>query len=264
MTTTEPAPAKMTSRDVLTALHGRWPDSEYLKVEEAPEDSHRQGRKIDLLVVSLWASRGHELDAVEVKVSMSDYRRELKEAAKADWWFHHSNRFWVAVPADIAAAARKELPEPWGLISVMPDGKTKAVVKAPKHPRQDFGWQSTIGLLRASANAGANALFRAEEHGRRIGHERGLEEGKRTASPGGHQTREVERLTGIITRFEEASGLAMDHDPERLGELVAIIQAWQRDPEGVASKIERAATGAAQAAATLTEIAKDWRATAKP
>src|SRR3990167_5377151 len=100
----------LTSRDVLAGLHGRWPDDQYMFVEEAPQDSSRQGRKIDALVVSLWKSRGHELDAVEVKISASDWKRELDNPEKADWWFEHTNRYWIAVPTVLAAKVRAELP----------------------------------------------------------------------------------------------------------------------------------------------------------
>lgn len=45
------------STEMREALASRWPDSEYLVIPEAPEDAARQGRKIDLLVISLWGSR---------------------------------------------------------------------------------------------------------------------------------------------------------------------------------------------------------------
>src|ERR1017187_4991640 len=97
------APVSMSAAQVRDALLGRWPPSEYVSIPEAPQSSDRQGRKIDVLVVSLWRSRGHEIDAVEIKVSVSDWRRELKQAEKADWWWRHADRFWLASPAPVAA-----------------------------------------------------------------------------------------------------------------------------------------------------------------
>lgn len=67
----------MNAQTIRDALTRRWPDSEYLHIYEAPLDAWRQGTKIDVLVVALWQSRGYELDAVEVKVSYSDWRNEV-------------------------------------------------------------------------------------------------------------------------------------------------------------------------------------------
>lgn len=77
-----------TARDVCAALTQRWPDDRYLHVYEAPLDSGRQGSKIDVLVLSLWASDGLALDAVEVKVSYSDWCKEWRRTV---WWFDDHN-----------------------------------------------------------------------------------------------------------------------------------------------------------------------------
>jgi len=73
---------KWTAERVREALTGRWPDSRYLHVYEAPLDSGRQGCKIDVAVFALWRSDRHEIDAVEVKVSYSDW---CKEWRRVEW-----------------------------------------------------------------------------------------------------------------------------------------------------------------------------------
>lgn len=72
----------MTADEVRERLVARWPDDRYLHVYEAPTDSARQGSKIDVLVLSLWNSDKHEIDAVEVKVSYSDW---CKEWRRTEW-----------------------------------------------------------------------------------------------------------------------------------------------------------------------------------
>lgn len=72
----------MTAADVRAALAKRWPDDKYLHIEEAPLDSSRQGTKIDVLVIGLWRSLGHSLDAVEVKVSYQDWKNEIQ---RVEW-----------------------------------------------------------------------------------------------------------------------------------------------------------------------------------
>ena len=95
----------MTAADVRGVLARHWPAGTYLSIPEAPPNAMRQGRTLDLLVTSLWSSRGFEREGVEIKVSVSDWRRELADVAKAHWWWERVHRFWVAVPAKIAQHA---------------------------------------------------------------------------------------------------------------------------------------------------------------
>lgn len=74
--------SKMTAGDVLAALSRYWPDDQYLHIYEAPLDSGRQGNKIDVAVFALWRSKGLGIDAVEVKVSYSDWRNEWQ---RVEW-----------------------------------------------------------------------------------------------------------------------------------------------------------------------------------
>lgn len=157
--------------EVHDALHTRWPDSEYLTIPEAPDGPSRQGCKIDLLVVSLWASRHFELDAVEIKVSLHDWRRELANPNKSWFWRKHANRFWVAVPVALVSTVRQELPPGWGLLACASAGaqRTATVVQPVTTPADPLTWPQTVGLLRATADCGFGALLRAEERGYRAG-----------------------------------------------------------------------------------------------
>lgn len=70
--------AAKTADEVKARLTGRWPDDRYLHVYEAPMDHARQGAKIDVLVLGLWKSKGWPIEAVEVKVSYSDWCKEWR------------------------------------------------------------------------------------------------------------------------------------------------------------------------------------------
>lgn len=197
----------MTAADVRRVLTRRWPDDQYLHVYEAPLDWARMGTKIDVLVIALWRSKGHTVDAVEVKVSYGDWRKEI---ARTEWrvagrptafdtkfraemsrhsqydrvhacyglperhvvpnstksalWREHCDRFWIACPAPLAAKIAPELPERWGLIGCDERG-TQCVVPALTNTRKPFSWQATIGIIRAAADSGGQALWRAEQRG---------------------------------------------------------------------------------------------------
>lgn len=87
----------MNADEVKARLVGRWPDDQFLHVYEAPVDASRQGAKIDVLVFGLWRSKGWTVDAVEVKVSYSDWCREWRRTV--NWLNRHDGpREWPRRP----------------------------------------------------------------------------------------------------------------------------------------------------------------------
>lgn len=245
----------MKADDIYQALSGRWHDSEYICIREAPEDSARMGRKIDLLVLSVWSSRGYEIDAVEVKVSLADARREIEGVrtkqglaggpAKAEFWYAHSHRFWLAVPDKIAAKVLEEMPELWGLLAVTDDGKLSTKRKAPKHEPQPLEWSTVVGLMRASADAGIAALGRARSQGYESGRDaaKSMFEHEHNA---GIAERKLRELEANVAAFKEASGIDITAGrfpdrAEQLGAMVAAVQsAFGRDPDFSLARLERA------------------------
>ena len=243
-----------TAAEVLDALRFRWPDSEYLSIPEAPSGPSRTGRKLDLLVVSLWASRGYELDGVEVKVSASDWKRELDKAEKADWWWHHVHRFWVAVPVALAPRVRDELPTGWGLLACS-EGSSKVVVKPDKHTPERIDWPVAVSLMRASADAGVSALYRAEQRGYNRGVEVAKQQAERTSGDAMAKA-EIERLRGVIRAFEEKSGLRLSsYDGPALAAKVALVTKAMHDPSWAASTVRGHGERLARSAREVTALA---------
>ena len=237
---TETSSQEMTATDVHACLDVRWPDDAHLKIREAPQGSSRDGRKIDLLVIHLWQSRGLAVEAVEVKVSVSDFKREIAEPAKTDFWWRHSERFWIAAPADVAKKIIEDMPPTWGLIACYPDGKTRVRVKATKRDRQSFGWQTTVGMLRASADSGFNALQRAEQRGFERGKEQGAKQA-RSDQPASHQEWQdlnaVEQARGIVEnaqKVKEETGIELLGADFRLDRSIGALKILTRHtPEQV-------------------------------
>lgn len=108
-------------------------------------------RRIDVLAVSLWASRGFGVDAVEIKVDRRDYLREIENPAKADPWWRHSNRFWIAAPST-AVADPSLLPPGWGLLIPSPNSRRfRAVVKAEER-KFDMSWPLFAAIVGRNVN----------------------------------------------------------------------------------------------------------------
>lgn len=214
------SPPITTSAGVIDALMKRWSPGDYVLIEEAPDSADRMGGKIDLLAISCWRSRGFQIDAVEIKVSLSDWKRELAQAGKADFWWRHSNRFWVAVPDTIAAKVAPDVPDTWGLLSASASG-VREVRKAAHREREPLPWHTSIGLMRAlqSETRRDRAVAEAREEGYRKGREVG-----EAAAADRHLKKELDDLKAMIARFEKASG-------------VSIADEWRHEPIGAAVKL---------------------------
>lgn len=123
--TPPPKPQKMTTSDLLKRLYGHYggqldpaghrgidTESDLLIEEVAAPSSNR---RIDLLRIGMWASRGHQIIAHELKVSRSDWLRELEDPAKADAWWPYCHQLWIVAPQGVVTP--DELPSGWGLMN---------------------------------------------------------------------------------------------------------------------------------------------------
>lgn len=80
-------------------------------------------RTFDAMAVNLWPSRGLVIEVFEVKVSRSDWRRELAKPDKAEDAARVADRFTVVAP--VGCVKDGELPPGWGLLEVHGDGDAK-------------------------------------------------------------------------------------------------------------------------------------------
>lgn len=85
----------------------------------------------DYLAINTWKSKGLQLIGHEIKVSMSDWKRELDHPEKSDQFARFCRRWWVVMPSQLASKARHDLPPAWGLLSVSEKGRVTEIVTAP-------------------------------------------------------------------------------------------------------------------------------------
>ncbi|MEJ2886126.1 hypothetical protein [Actinomycetospora aeridis] len=113
-------------------------------------------RTADAVVMDTWRSGRWELHGHEVKVSRSDWLRELKDLGKAEAVGRFCDRWWVVVP-DASIVKTDELPVDWGLLVVAPT-RARTVRQAPKREAEPVSRSFMAALMRAAvrtANAGA-------------------------------------------------------------------------------------------------------------
>lgn len=121
-------PAKPTAADVRAALVKHYaPPSHRVFFEVSNDTGTRAARWIDALAVGIWPSTGHEIIGIEIKVSRSDWQREMKEPAKAQSLMRFCTRWFLACPNGLVKP--DELPATWGML-VLKDGIIRTKVPA--------------------------------------------------------------------------------------------------------------------------------------
>lgn len=157
-------------------------------------------RTFDALALNLWPSRGLTLEIYEVKVSRSDWLRELKKPDKAEDACQIADKFSIVAPAGCVKDG--ELPPTWGLIEVHGDGtddqpwRLRTSTTAPllhddPHRRLLLPRAFVVGMLRSTPDAipggkvkspAAKALADARAEGLHEGYTKGVEDTERRHS----------------------------------------------------------------------------------
>ena len=181
-------------------------------------------RTADAVVMSCYPSRGLWLHGVEIKVSRSDWIRELKEPEKAESVARYCDRWFLAI-GENGIVQEGELPEGWGLIA--PCGPDLAVVKQPAKAKADpMPREFLASLLRRAAEASNNLTWMEID---RIKKE-AVEQFK--ASQGHQVDQRLERaesdlaeLREHVRQFQNASGLIFPSwdGGKKLGEAVQAV-----------------------------------------
>lgn len=110
-------------------LHKRYTAPEWALMEEVAPATGGGTRYADAVAINLWNSRGHAVHGFEIKVSRSDWLRELKQPEKAEDIFRFCDYWWILAPKGIVKDG--ELPKSWGLLELRETGIVQ-IVKAPK------------------------------------------------------------------------------------------------------------------------------------
>jgi hypothetical protein len=133
-----PEPATATETTVTDALHVRYSQvhgngRRYAVAAGVRSHAGFDARRTaDYVAMDLWPSKGLALHGHEIKVSRSDWLRELKEPEKAAEFIPYMNHWWL-VASDPRIVREGELPEGWGLMVM----RGPLLVVASKAPRRD-------------------------------------------------------------------------------------------------------------------------------
>lgn len=249
--------------EVRRRLRDRYAAPEWALMEEVASGTGylRKTTYSDALAFNLWPSRGLTLHGFEIKVSRSDWRRELDDPSKSSIMQSFCDRWWLVV-GDSNIVQPGELPAAWGLL--VPKGKgLKVAVDAPEleKPRKEWDRAFVAALVRRCSEGhvpedivGELARARVQEAEERF---TARVEGERKTWESRMQT-----LENIIHNFEQASGVDIRRSWElgRIGEAVRCLLAgnpsYAAVLDGVAQRAEDVARQAREHAAALRLVEK--------
>lgn len=124
---------KWKAAELVELLRGRFPMPKFALLTEVPSETGGSGtRKADAIAIGCWPSAGVHLHGFEVKVSRSDWRRELKDLDKSATFQIHCHRWWIVAAPGIVKV--EEMPAEWGLLEPRGNGLTEKKAPALREP----------------------------------------------------------------------------------------------------------------------------------
>jgi len=151
----EKAAITVKAEDLIKLIRQRYPLNRpngyqsHVVLEQVPDGTGmHQGHWIDAVVFSLWESHGLLRSAFEIKVSRSDFIRELQNPLKHQWALECFHEFWFVAPQDVIQI--DELPPSIGWMC--PRG-SKLVIKrhAVQNPNPKLDDVLLAAFMRAAA-----------------------------------------------------------------------------------------------------------------
>lgn len=211
----------LASEGIRDAILKKFPRAENAVLFEVRNAAgHNATRSADCMVMSLWPSRGLSITGIEIKISRSDFQREMKQPAKAEAFAQYCDWWYVAAPKGMLR--QDELPLSWGLMEVTKRGIviTKEAARLAAGP---IDRNFVAAMLKRAQEQSATAKQVADAHAS------GLKEGaSRKKWENDQSAQRLKDLQEQIKAFEEASGIRMDSwDMGNVGEAVRLLRTAQ-------------------------------------
>lgn len=197
-------------------------------------------RACDFMAMHCWPSGGLKLYGHEVKVSRSDWQREMQDIDKSYAFIKHCHYWWLVTTSGVARL--EEIPGTWGLLVC---GKTSIRVAKPATLNKDpeLSWSFVAAFLRAATQQADITKQMKQEYQRGWSDavKRNTEDTERIIeSKCKYERSQLEALKHDINNFEEASGVRIKTwNGQRIGEAFALAQSLQH-PRYLNENIARA------------------------
>jgi len=236
-------------------LQKRYPAGEWALMQEVAPRTGGGTRYADAVAVNLWSSRGHAVHGFEIKVSRSDWLRELKQPEKAEDVYQFCDHWWIVAPRGVVKDG--ELPPTWGLLEVRDTGlvqQTAAPRLTPKPITREF----FASLMRR----GSEGIVQTAERMQRVAvQEARAQIDARVQKEVEYSTRHLRELQEMIAKFTTETGIELNRytGPSmksiNLAKKLDTLAGWRDD--GALSKLSELAADLEKAAATVRKAVEE-------
>lgn len=240
------APVVLNTPHARDLLRKRYPAPEWALMEEVAPSTGGGTRYADAVAVNLWQSRGHAIHGFEIKVSRSDWLRELKDPSKAEPVYRYCDHWWIVAPKGIVKAG--ELPPNWGLLEVR--AASLVQVEAAKRLEPVPITRAFFASLMRRGHEQVTSL--AERMQRQAVNEARAEVDQRVQQEVERRTTYHRELEERVVKFQQETGLEFSRysgPPVRtikLAQRLEALQGWKGDRvlgtlDNLAKQLEKAA-----------------------
>lgn len=240
----------MTTGEITSLLRARYAPPAYAFLVQVGNGTGQYcKRHCDAIAMSLYPSRGLELHGFEVKVSRSDWKKELSQPEKAEAIAMYCHRWWIVAPKGIVPTA--DLPQKWGLLEAT-GGSLRCTKQADQLDATKPDWAFMAAVMRRVHEQSSDKQVLLTEYKR--GWDEGRSHEKRlTESHDRTCQRRLDELKETVARFEKNSGLSIHTwDAARVGSAVRLLLEADKAVANIQWKLETAK----EAAERISHIAK--------
>lgn len=259
-----------TASDLHELLKLRYTSPQYALFSEVRNQTghgSRRDRYCDAMAMCLWPSMGIELHGFEIKVSYSDWKKELQDPTKSAEFIQYCDRWWIVAPKGIIPTG--ELPKNWGLLE---PARTQLRVTKSAEPNKDKKQMTTLFMASLFRRAHENIEKELSQHVHKSSIQeeinKAYERGKKDTSYENVNTkRALDQLRKSVKAFEENSGVKIDAwSGGQIGNQVAAFtkmkankQEFDRSLSDAKRLAERARQFADQMELAVSEVEGDGR-----
>ena len=194
---------EMNSGEIIELLKKKYALPAWALVTEVPNGtSIHRSRALDAMALGCWKSEGLEVLGFEIKVSRSDWQRELQDPSKSKVFSRYCHRFFIVAPKGIVEIG--EMPREWGLIVATEKGLTIKSASSLAQPEP-------LPLNMMAAMLRRVLTMRDREQRNSEAYKKGFAEARElTQRDIDHAEAKFETLHRKVRDFELASGMGLD------------------------------------------------------
>lgn len=207
------------SNKLLHLLRERFKAPEAVLLEEVGDGTGFACRRhLDAISMGCWPSTGLDLCGYEIKVSRSDWRKELDQPEKAAPFLEFLDAFWVVAPPGIVKL--EELPQGWGLMEPTRNGsRLKTARRSELRPEGEKPAPPDRHFLASLLRKANDARAPNEKDRGKIRSEVRQEMKGEAREDFELELASAQKLREVVKRFQKTAGVnlsAYDHQtPER-------------------------------------------------